>query len=268
MAKKKSNCKKCLPDWLAQFGDLMSLLLVFFILLLSMSVLDEKKVIEYLAHMKQSLGVMNNSSLSQVTLLKEIEKTIEMEKTSDNTQQTMQELTETVIVLNQRNKFNKESENEDMDIEDFAILELGKKGFIISLPSKIMFDEGKYEINNKEINIFLSSLMKILKNKPDDIILEVSGFSSDEEKSHLNTLIHPKNLWELGFFRAESIALKMINKGFDKDKIKITSFGNNKVIDYSDTRKNRRVEINIISKEFESELNSNKKDFFNKVLNQ
>ena len=39
MAKNKCpDCPKCLPGWLVQFGDLMSLLLCFFILLLSMGV--------------------------------------------------------------------------------------------------------------------------------------------------------------------------------------------------------------------------------------
>ena len=45
MAKDKCpECEKCLPGWLVQFGDLMSLLLTFFILLLSMAVMDKKKV--------------------------------------------------------------------------------------------------------------------------------------------------------------------------------------------------------------------------------
>jgi chemotaxis protein MotB len=37
------DCPECLPAWLAAFGDLMSLLLCFFVLLLSMSSMDAKK---------------------------------------------------------------------------------------------------------------------------------------------------------------------------------------------------------------------------------
>jgi chemotaxis protein MotB len=262
MAKKKSNCKKCLPDWLAQFGDLMSLLLVFFILLLSMSVLDEKKVIEYLAHMKQSLGVMANAELSQVVTIKEVNRTTEMEKTADDTQQTMNEITESIIELNQRTKYNKEIENEEMDIEDFAILELGKSGFIIKLPIDIVFEDGKYEVSNKEMDIFLTNVYKIIKNKPFEIELLITGYSSDSEIPYLNTLLHPKNLWELGFFRAESVALSLIDKGFDKNKIKISSNGKNNKKTYKNKSKNNRVEIEIISKKFESELNKDRKDFF------
>ena len=48
------ECPKCLPGWLVQFGDLMSLLLTFFILLLSMAVMDKQKVEEYFNKIKKS----------------------------------------------------------------------------------------------------------------------------------------------------------------------------------------------------------------------
>jgi len=266
MKKRNNNCKKCLPDWLAQFGDLMSLLLVFFILLLSMSVLNEQKVVEYLAHMRKSLGVMDNSSLSQVTTIKPIEKTTPMEKTSDDYQQTLNEITETVVQLNKRNKYNKEIENEEMDLEDFALLEVGKKSFVITLPAKILFEEGQYTMKNKNINVFLSNLQIILnKLEKKNIEVEVSGYASEKDKLYLNTLIHPKNLLELAFFRAESISRKIEENGFPASKLKTTSYGSNDIIDYQNDNKNRRVEIKIISKNFKSELNKHKKHFFSKI---
>jgi chemotaxis protein MotB len=63
MAKGKCpDCPKCLPGWLVQFGDLMSLLLVFFILLLSMAVMDKKKVEEYFTIMKKAMGFLDKST--------------------------------------------------------------------------------------------------------------------------------------------------------------------------------------------------------------
>ena len=53
--KKCPECPKCLPGWLVQFGDLMSLLLTFFILLLSMAVLDKKKVEEFVINLSELL---------------------------------------------------------------------------------------------------------------------------------------------------------------------------------------------------------------------
>ena len=51
--KNVQNVPKCLPGWLVQFGDLMSLF-YFFILLLSMAVMDKKKVEEYFDIMKSN----------------------------------------------------------------------------------------------------------------------------------------------------------------------------------------------------------------------
>ena len=63
MAKDKCpDCPKCLPGWLVQFGDLMSLLLTFFILLLSMAVMDKQKVEEYFDIMKKAMGFIDAST--------------------------------------------------------------------------------------------------------------------------------------------------------------------------------------------------------------
>ena len=63
MAKNKCpECPKCLPGWLVQFGDLMSLLLTFFILLLSMAVMDKQKVEEYFSIMKKAMGFIDAST--------------------------------------------------------------------------------------------------------------------------------------------------------------------------------------------------------------
>ena len=56
------ECPKCLPGWLVQFGDLMSLLLTFFILLLSMAVMDAKKVEEYFDIMRKAMGFLNQTT--------------------------------------------------------------------------------------------------------------------------------------------------------------------------------------------------------------
>jgi len=266
--KNKTKCPKCLPAWLAQFGDLMSLLLVFFILLLSMSVLNEQKVVEYLAHMRQSLGVMNSNTLTQVSTINPIERTTQLEKTSDDYQQSLNEITETLVQLNKRNKFNIEIDNEEMDIEDFALLEIGKKSFSIVLPAKILFKEGEYTSNNKNINLFIQELHNIL-NKVDmnDIDIEISGFASRDDKMYLNTLIHPKNLIELGFFRAEYISSLLEKSGFLSQNIHITSYGSNHILDYKNNNKNRRVEIKLISHKFESELNKNKKSILDNIKN-
>ncbi|MBF0282844.1 MAG: OmpA family protein [Magnetococcales bacterium] len=51
------ECKPGLPGWLATFGDMMSLLLVFFILLLSFASMDKAKFKEVSGSLKDAFGV-------------------------------------------------------------------------------------------------------------------------------------------------------------------------------------------------------------------
>ena len=59
-------CPECLPEWLAAFGDLMSLLLCFFVLLLSMSTMDAKKVQEAAGSLQGAMSVLDGENSTEV----------------------------------------------------------------------------------------------------------------------------------------------------------------------------------------------------------
>jgi len=263
------KCPECLPPWFAQFADLMSLLLVFFVLLLSMSVMDDKKIIEYLAHMKQSLGVMNNSNQTEIVRLQSIDRTTEMEKTAESMEQTMDEITESLIELNRRAKFNKEELNEEMDTEDFAKLELGKEGFVLKLPSSMLFGSGEYEIGDKEmVKMFFLSLGEVLKKTPSDLQVEIIGYTSRDENKYLNDYVAPYDLWQLAFFRSQSIYNEFKKNYYDYGKgygFSLISNGNTDRVDFQDEDKNSRVEIYLKSKVYKSKLEKNESTLFDKI---
>ena len=68
MGKKQKcpECPKCLPGWLAAFGDLMSLLLCFFVLLLSMSTMDAKKFEEVVGSLAGALSILDGGAQTQL----------------------------------------------------------------------------------------------------------------------------------------------------------------------------------------------------------
>ena len=68
MAKKKCpECADCLPAWLAAFGDLMSLLLCFFVLLLSMSSMDAKKISEAIGSLSGAMSVLESGTKTEIS---------------------------------------------------------------------------------------------------------------------------------------------------------------------------------------------------------
>ena len=51
-------CAEGAPAWLATMGDLMSLLLVFFVLMLSFANMDKQLFMEAMGSIQQALGVI------------------------------------------------------------------------------------------------------------------------------------------------------------------------------------------------------------------
>ena len=140
MAKDKCpECPKCLPGWLVQFGDLMSLLLTFFILLLSMAVMDKQKVEEYFSIMKKAMGFIDASTdvetqsdahSTQDSSSESEESDASSEETSfENTAQDVSQMVQEI---------NSSQTTESQEIK----MEKGKNEFVLDIPSSIMFEDG------------------------------------------------------------------------------------------------------------------------------
>ena len=134
MAKNKCpECPKCLPGWLVQFGGLMSLLLTFFILLLSMAVMDKKKVEEYFDIMKKAMGFIDASTdvetQSDAYSTKNNDSSTEENDSSsesdfDSTAQDVSQIVDEV--------------NSSQSIETQEIkMEKGKNEFVLDIPSTV-----------------------------------------------------------------------------------------------------------------------------------
>ena len=82
MAKREKKPKKGSPAWMASFADLQQLLLVFFILLFSMSSVDENKFISAMASIQKALNTsglgLTDKGVTPETELIDIEKLTSM----------------------------------------------------------------------------------------------------------------------------------------------------------------------------------------------
>ncbi|MEP1882682.1 MAG: flagellar motor protein MotB, partial [Roseibium sp.] len=61
MAKKKQQGGGGAPDWLVTFADLMSLLVCFFVLIISFSIQDKEKLQVVAGSMREAFGVKDTS---------------------------------------------------------------------------------------------------------------------------------------------------------------------------------------------------------------
>ena len=243
MAKKKCpECEKCLPGWLVQFGDLMSLLLTFFILLLSMAVMDKRKVEEYFDVMKKAMGFLDqNSDVREQTDAYGSSDTSgsEDEDSSDATEQAASEIAEIIEEINQ---------STDVETEQLEITK-GKNEFTLDIPSSLMFEEGEYKLANRSSKIFIAKIARVIRTMPQNFSIEIIGHTN---RSVFSRTI-PRDGWDMSALRAISVVKELIKNRIDPAQLKVSAYSSfhpkSEVAD-----DNRRVEMKFYSDESQSNV--------------
>ena len=125
MGKKKCpECPECLPEWLAAFGDLMSLLLCFFVLLLSMSSMDAKKVSEAIGSLSGAMSVLEGGTKTEISKQRIQESTPIQQQ--DETSDAVNRITQAVI---DANEMMEKGHGPTISVEE------AEEGFKIQLPA-------------------------------------------------------------------------------------------------------------------------------------
>ena len=235
MAKKcKCECPECMPEWLAAFGDLMSLLLCFFVLLLSMSTMDAKKVKEAIGSLAGALSVLEGGTQTEVSR-ERIQKATPIQKTEE-TAQTVNKLRAAITEFKQLSQGGKGAN---------FILEEGEKGFFIRLPADITFAPGSAKINSTDTLLFLKRISIILNEYlPKNVQIQIRGYTDNLPPPP--TSPYTDN-WELSAARAISVLRVLIKNGVNPKQLSAAAYGQYHPIASNTTpsgrAKNRRVEI-------------------------
>lgn len=258
MAKNKCpECPKCLPGWLVQFGDLMSLLLTFFILLLSMAVMDKTKVEEYFDIMKKAMGFIDASTDVQTQSdsysTKESSSSSEENDSSTNESSinsTVQDISQVVQEINSSQNI----ENKEIKIEK------GKNEFTLDIPSSIMFEDGAYELSNESSKIFISKIARIIRTMPQTFNIEITGHT-DTNRVLSSTI--PRDAWDISALRSISVVKELIKNKIDPSILKVSAFAS--YHQKSDVpADNRRVEIRFFSENSQQDI-LNEENFFDRL---
>ena len=258
MAEKKCpECPKCLPGWLVQFGDLMSLLLCFFILLLSMATMDKKKVEEYFEIMRRSMGFLEGAEDTAAAERETQSKTHAsdsqsggdadaMDSESDESAQEIEEIAK---------EFN---ENNDEEYEDIELTK-GNNEFSLDIPSSLMFDSGEYKINNPAAKQFIAKLSRIIRTMPESLDIEVMGYAS----SNIDNDQIPRDSWDISALRAIAVVKELIRNRIEPAQLKISAFGSYHPKS-DDAADNRRVELRFIASKSKNKV-VNESNFFDRI---
>ncbi|NPA16140.1 OmpA/MotB family protein [Persephonella sp.] len=221
--KKKEECPSA-PAWLISFSDLMSLLLTFFILLYSMSVLDIKKLMKFLWYFQGEKVLQYTKTVSLLPPISMLPRDMAL---------SLKERIKRVLPIH---AYQIEV------IEDYVI---------VRLFNDVIFDKNSAQLSEKAKKA-LKNIARVLKAlSKNEIEIRVEGHTD---------INPPKGVdpWELSLKRAVNVAEFLIKNGVDPKKISATGYGNTRPLYTWNQpllrRRNDRVEIIIKVKTVRKDL--------------
>lgn len=255
----EEECPAGLPAWLATFADLMALLMCFFVLLLSFSVMDAEKYKQIAGSMRMAFGVQKQIKADDVpkgtSLIKQEyspgkpEPTpikIIQQKTIDTVREninTIDPVTETVAEVVEMMIKQLEEEIKDGLLE----LEVDDEAVMIRINEEGSFPSGGARLSGTFVPV-LDKLAKLLDKAPGKVV--VAGHTDDIP---IATRRYPSN-WLLSADRAATVVHHLTKNGFeDHTRIQIRAYADSEPLVPNSNRenraKNRRIEINVNTQE-------------------
>ncbi|MFB5663909.1 flagellar motor protein MotS [Alteribacillus sp. HJP-4] len=250
MKHRQRKPEKGSPRWMVTFSDMILLILVFFVMLFSMSVIDAKKfeaisesfqtrdILEYFPAVEEADNPNDNedeAAAEAQTLTQEEESGAEEDEL---------ELERLLVEV--------EEYLEENDLNEYISATRDDRGVVLVLQEQLLFDTAEADIL-PEAEPFLNKVATLLDTLPN--LVKVEGHTDDRP---ISTYRYPSN-WELSGARASSVIRFLTDiTDLNADRFIATGYGETRPIAPNDSkenlRTNRRVVIVISDPAFEDEL--------------
>lgn len=266
---KEAPPKKGAPAWMATFADMATLLMTFFVLLLSFSSMDVAKFQEMLGSVAQAYGVstklkgeyqavLEDNQLDKVAkkeqkkwdeeLEKELEEDVDKEIEEEVDKEIEEEEGKEQKKKETLKKLSKKIENsiKKQKMEESAEVITGNAGIRIRIKGYQMFNAGSADIKKQNLP-FLETIYQGMKLF--DYNLLVEGHTDNRP---VYSEKFPSN-WELSSARASSVIRYLQDKKIDPQRLSAVGYADQYPIadnsDKTERAKNRRVEFIFTQKE-------------------
>jgi len=228
MARKKKKDPEYLPDtesWMGTFADLVSLMLTFFILLVSMSTLDQTSLSDISSYFPNAVMVLNAGEKTEPEMIKPSE--------------LQQMVTPRELMLAMRQNSRVMLQNSTLEHKVNAIII--KNRLILRMGDAVLFKPGQAKLDQQHLKA-MKRLARMLASSPGNIRVE----------GHTDTSALPENSpwpdpWSLSLARAASVLHVLENEGVNPIRLSMVGYGPSRPVSTEATpfgrKRNRRVDI-------------------------
>lgn len=222
------------PGWLTTFNDLVTLLMVFFVLLFTMGSVDTKAMEEFKNALQSGLGIMGEGSFVSIEV-----------------RNSRQDLGNAALLRQADGEVEPVDDQQeaapiDEALETFAAepginVSYSNQGAHITFEDFLLFDFGKADINSGGL-AFLDKMAVLMQKIPYPVRVE-----GHTDNVPIHTARFPSN-WELSIARAVSVVKYFAESGkINPQRLSAVGYGETRPLVPNDTpanrTRNRRVEI-------------------------
>ncbi len=228
MAKKQEECPRGVPAWVVTYSDLVTLLLTFFVLLLSMASMDPVKFVQAKSSIRDSFGWRTTAA---------------PKKFSIPVIQSPPESKFTPIPRETKLTYFKKVKN-DLELtklmDQVEAVQRDDDSIVLRINDSILFDKGKTNLNPSSYPL-LRKIADIIRPLP--MTMRIEGHTDNTP----TTLAATTN-WDISVARAVSV-MRFYNQGqiFSIDRMAAVGYGATEPLQPNTTdanrAKNRRVEF-------------------------
>ncbi len=236
----KKKCKKGAPKWSVSFADLATLMLTFFVIMISFANMDIQNFRMLLGAIRDGFGVQKeHHGQFQAVLIRNAQDEVSEERGGKSSGSDADNEVSMVADAAQQAAISSGLQND-------AQITKGKKGVRIKIKGHVLFDPGRADLK-KDIKKFIAGIAKALKTHK-QLKLVVEGHT---DSIPIHTEKFPSN-WELSSARASAVIRELAETHkIAPDRLLAIGYADNNSLNMNQSplerAENRRVEF-IISR--------------------
>jgi len=216
VARKPKSKPAGAPEWMVTYSDLVTLLLTFFVLLLSMASMDRIKFSAASSSLKGAFGIMGGKQQKEIAA----PAIVDFAPVDDDMYQRVYKR-----VLNQLNRLR---------LDKTITLVQDRGAIVLRINDAILFDSGQTEVKPEAYPV-LRKVAELVRPLP--MNLKIEGHTDD-----VAVASGDRSNWDISVMRAVSV-LKFMQqeKLFPLDRMSAVGYGDQKPLASNDTPENRAM---------------------------